>query len=129
MKPLIAIALLRTSATCWSVTGLPSSFFITRVSGSVRKPGKSLSNSSWASRTELFGGRYFSLMPPSDSWPSGMISAIMNNKIGAANRSGRFITRLTSLPQKPFSTSSRVLVFWVLSASQFSNQLRRLPVP
>ena len=42
--------------------------------------------------------------------------------MGAANAIGRFITRLTSLPQKPFSTSSRVLVFCVLSASQFSHQ-------
>ena len=36
--------------------------------------------------------------------------------MGTANAMGRFITRLTSLPQKPFSTSSRVLVFWVFSA-------------
>ena len=42
--------------------------------------------------------------------------------MGAAKAIGRFITRLTSLPQKPFSTSSRVLVFCVLSASQFSHQ-------
>ncbi len=41
--------------------------------------------------------------------------------MGAANAIGRFITRLTSLPQKPFSTSARVLVFWVFSASQFSH--------
>ena len=47
-----------------------------------------------------------------------MIIAIMMTMIGAANMMGRFITRLTSLPQKPFSTSSRVLVFWVLSATQ-----------
>ncbi len=91
---------------------------MTRVSGSVRKPGKILSNSSWATRTELFGGRYFSLMPPSDRWPSGMISRIMKTRIGPANRTGRFITWLTSLPQKPLSTSSRVLVFWVFSANQ-----------
>ena len=57
-------------------------------------------------------------MPPSASFPSGMISRIMNAMIGPANRMGRFITRLTSLPQKPFSTSSRVLVFWVFSANQ-----------
>ena len=78
----------------------------------------------------MFGGRYFSLMPPSESWPSGMISAIMNSRIGTANSNGRFITRLTNLPQKPDSTSSRVMVFWVLSASQSmirrdSGQLRR----
>ena len=47
-----------------------------------------------------------------------MISTIMKTTIGAANMMGRFITWLTSLPQKPFSTSSRVLVFWVLSANQ-----------
>ncbi len=57
-------------------------------------------------------------MPPSASFPSGMINTIMKTMIGAANRIGRFITRLTSLPQKPFSTSSRVLVFWVFSANQ-----------
>ena len=79
MNPLIGIALLRISATCWSVTGWPLSLWITSVSGSVRKPGKVLSNSSCAWRTELSGGRYFSLMPPSDSWPSGMISRIMHD--------------------------------------------------
>ena len=41
--------------------------------------------------------------------------------MGAANATGRFITTLTSLPQKPFSTSARVLVFCVFSASQFSH--------
>ena len=50
--------------------------------------------------------------------------------MGAANSRGRFITRLTNLPQKPLSTSSRVLVFWVFSASQSmifreTGQLRR----
>ena len=50
--------------------------------------------------------------------------------IGTANAAGRFITRLTSLPQKPFSTSARVLVFCVFSARQVmivldSFQLRR----
>ena len=45
-----------------------------------------------------------------------MTSRIITITIGAANATGRFITRLTSLPQKPFSTSSRVLVFWVFSA-------------
>ncbi len=69
-------------------------------------------------------------MPPSASFPSGMISRIMNARIGAANRMGRFITRLTSLPQKPCSTSSRVLVFWVFSANHSmmardTDQLRR----
>ncbi len=68
-------------------------------------------------RTELSGGRYFSLMPPSASWPSGMTSRIITIRIGAANAIGRFITTLTSRPQKPFSTSARVLVFWVFSAS------------
>ncbi len=61
-------------------------------------------------------------MPPSASCPSGMISTIMPMMIGTANAAGRFITRLTNLPQKPFSTSCRVLVFWVFSASQFSHQ-------
>ena len=69
MNPGTVIALLRTSAICWSVTGWPLSLSITSVSGSVRKPGKILSNSSCAWRTELFGGRYFSLMPPSDELP------------------------------------------------------------
>src|SRR6478735_7679768 len=118
MKPGICIALLRTSAICASVTGFPLLFSITSVSGSVRKPGKVLSNSSCAWRTPLSGGRYFSLMPPRASWPSGMISRIITMMIGAAKAMGRFITRLTSLPQKPFSTSSRVLVFWVFSANQ-----------
>ena len=59
-----------------------------------------------------------------------MIIAIMITMIGAANMMGRFITRLTSLPQKPFSTSSRVLVFCVFSANQSmilreNGQLRR----
>ena len=67
-------------------------------------------------------------MPPSASCPSGMISRIMTITIGAANAMGRFITRLTSLPQKPFSTSARVLVFCVLSASQVSQSSHRLPV-
>ena len=130
VNPLIAIALFRTSATCWSVTGWPLSPCSTSVSGSVRKPGKILSNSSCATRTELSGGRYFSLMPPSASFPSGMISRIISTTIGAANNRGRFITRLTNLPQKPFSTSSRVLVFWVFSANQSmifreNDQLRR----
>ena len=117
-EPGICIALLRTSAICWSVTGWPLSLSITSVSGSVRNPGKVLSNSSCAWRTELSGGRYFSLMPPRASWPSGMISRIITMTMGAAKAMGRFITRLTSLPQKPFSTSSRVLVFWVFSANQ-----------
>ena len=43
--------------------------------------------------------------------------------IGAAKAIGRFITRLTSLPQKPFSTSSRVLVFCTRAPSQCSHQL------
>ncbi len=42
----------------------------------------------------------------------------MTMTIGAANRTGRFITTLTSLPQKPFSTSSRVWVFCVRSTNQ-----------
>ena len=116
MNPETAIALLRTSAICASVTGSPSLFWITIVSGSVRKPGKILSNSSCAWRTELSGGRYFSLMPPSASAPSGMISRIITMTMGTANAAGRFITRLTSLPQNPFSTSARVLVFCVFSA-------------
>ena len=54
----------------------------------------------------------------------------MKTRIGPANRTGRFITRLTSLPQNPLSTSSRVLVFWVRSANQSmilreTDQLRR----
>ncbi|PQM46107.1 hypothetical protein C1Y40_03728 [Mycobacterium talmoniae] len=117
-KPLIAIALLRTSATCWSVTSLWLSDSITSVSFSVRKPGKILSNCSWATRAELSGGRYFSLMPPNDSFPNGMISRIIAITIGMANANGRFITTLTSLPQNSPSTSSRVLVFWVFSANQ-----------
>ncbi|CKT48896.1 Uncharacterised protein [Mycobacterium tuberculosis] len=76
--------------------------WITSVSGLVRYPGKSLSNSSCAWRTELVGGKYFSLIPPNDSLPTGIISKI-----------------LTSLPQKPASTSSRVLVRCRRSASQF----------
>ena len=47
-----------------------------------------------------------------------MISRIITITMGTANAAGRFITRLTSLPQKPFSTSARVLVFCVFSASQ-----------
>ena len=47
---------------------------------------------------------------------------IITMTIGSANAPGRFITRLTSTPQKPFSTSARVLVFCVFSASQFSHQ-------
>ena len=130
VNPLIAMALLRISATCWSVTGWPSSLVTTSVSGSVRKPGNIRSNSSWACRTELSGGRYFSLMPPSESFPSGTISRIMITTIGAANSTGRFITWLTSRPQKPLSTSSRVLVFCVLSAihsmtRRETDQLRR----
>ncbi|CFE40051.1 Uncharacterised protein [Mycobacterium tuberculosis] len=93
--------------------------WITSVSGLVRYPGKSLSNSSCAWRTELVGGKYFSLIPPNDSLPTGIISKIMMMTIGAANSTGRFITRLTSLPQKPASTSSRVLVRCRRSASQF----------
>ncbi len=69
-------------------------------------------------RTELSGGRYFSLIPPSASWPSGMTSSVITTRIGVAKAMGRFITMLTSLPQKPRSTSSRVLVFWVFSANQ-----------
>ena len=69
-------------------------------------------------RTELSGGRYFSLRPPSASWPIGMTSSVMMTRIGAAKAIGRFITWLTSLPQKPFSTSSRVMVFWVFSMNQ-----------
>ena len=46
----------------------------------------------------------------------------MTIAMGAANATGRFITTLTSLPQKPFSTSARVLVFCVFSANQFSHQ-------
>ncbi len=90
---------------------------MTSVSCSVRKPGKVRSKSSCAIRTGLFGGRYFSLIPPSARLPSGVISKTMMTMIGTANTSGRFITRLASLPQKPFSTSSRVLVFCVFSAS------------
>ena len=70
-------------------------------------------------RTELFGGRYFSLMPPKERLCSGMTSAIIPITIGMAKISGRFITTLTSLPQNPASTSSRVLVFCSRSASQF----------
>ena len=51
--------------------------------------------------------------------PSGMISGIIPMTIGIAKTNGRFITRLTSLPQNPASTSSRVLVFCSRSASQF----------
>ena len=130
VKPLISIARLRISATCWSVTGWPSSLEITSVSGSVRNPGKVRSNSSCATRTGLSGGRYFSLMPPSARFPSGMIITTKSTTIGAANKMGRFITRLTNLPQNPLSTSSRVLVFWVLSATHSmmfrdTDQLRR----
>ena len=60
-------------------------------------------------------------MPPSANCPSGMTSTIMAIAMGAAKATGRFITTLTSLPQKPFSTSARVLVFCVFSASQFSH--------
>ena len=48
-----------------------------------------------------------------------MISAIIPMTIGMAKISGRFITTLTSLPQNPASTSSRVFVFCSRSASQF----------
>ena len=44
MKPMTLIALFRTSAICWSLTGCPLSLCITSVMGSVRKPGKILSN-------------------------------------------------------------------------------------
>ena len=70
----------------------------------------------------MSGGKYFSLMPPSASCPSGMTSTIIAITIGAAKATGRFITTLTSLPQKPRSTSARVLLFCVFSASQFSHQ-------
>ena len=43
--------------------------------------------------------------------------------IGVANAIGRFIARLASLPQKPFSTSARVLVFCTRAPSQCSHQL------
>ncbi|VAZ58217.1 hypothetical protein LAUMK7_00627 [Mycobacterium kansasii] len=119
MNPLIDIALLRMSATCWSVTGWWLVDWITRVSGLVRYPGKSWSKCSWDWRTELLGGRYFSLMPPSDRLNNGMTSKIIPRTIGMAKTSGRRITQLTSLPQKPASTSSRVLVFCSRSASQF----------
>ncbi|CNJ28678.1 Uncharacterised protein [Mycobacterium tuberculosis] len=66
----------------------------------------------------MSGGRYFSLMAPNDRLPNGMTSRIMPTAMGMANSSGRFITRVTSLPQKPASTSSRVLVFCSRSASQ-----------
>src|SRR6202022_659385 len=62
-------------------------------------------------------------MPPRDILPSGTISQIMTMTIGAANTIGRFITRLTSLPQKPFSTSSRVWFFCTRAPSQCSHQL------
>ena len=88
----------------------------------MRKPGKLWSKFSCANRTELSGGRYFSLMPPRDSCPSGITSRTIKIRIGAAKAIGRFITTLTSRPQKPFSTSSRVLVFCNRSASQFSHQ-------
>ena len=80
--------MLRISATCWSVTGWPLSFWMTSVSGSVRKPGKVLSNSSCAERTELSGGRYFSLMPPSANCPSGMISTIITIDDGRGEGDG-----------------------------------------
>ena len=126
MNPLIAIALLRTSAICWSETGWWLVLWMTRVSGFVRYPGKSLSNCSCAWRTALSGGRYFSLMPPNDSLPTGRISASMIRMMGTANSTGRFITRLTSLPQKPFSISSRVFVRCRRSASQFRNAAETL---
>ncbi|CAM4438845.1 hypothetical protein MYBA111488_20510 [Mycobacterium basiliense] len=92
---------------------------MTRVSGLVRYPGKSLSKCSWDWRTALSGGRYFSLMPPSERLNSGMTSKIIPMTMGMANISGRFITKLVRFPQKPASTSSRVLVFCRRSASQF----------
>ena len=49
-----------------------------------------------------------------------MISRIITTRMGAAKAIGRFITMLTSLPQKPCSTSARVLVFCVRSPSQVS---------
>lgn len=48
----------------------------------------------------------------------GSTSSVITMRIGAANAIGRFITTLTSRPQKPCSTSSRVLVFCVFSANQ-----------
>lgn len=46
----------------------------------------------------------------------------MTITMGRANRPGRFMTLLTRVPQKPFSTSSRVFVFWVFSVRKFSHQ-------
>jgi hypothetical protein len=62
-------------------------------------------------------------MPPSDRFPSGTINQIITTMITAANTIGRFITRSTSLPQKPLSTSARVLVFCTRAPSQCSHQL------
>ncbi len=52
------------------------------------------------------------------SEPIGSTSSVITTRIGVAKATGRFITTLTSRPQKPCSTSSRVLVFWVFSANQ-----------
>ncbi|CAM4449080.1 hypothetical protein NONI108955_29425 [Nocardia ninae] len=91
-------------------TALESLETKTNSRGSDLRSGKSWSNSCWARRVGLFGGRYFSLSPPNARLPTGRISSTSPSTSGTNILTGWRMTHRVLRPQNPFSTSSAGLV-------------------
>ena len=85
-------------------------YSMTSLISSVRSVGKNLSKFCCAMRLSLFGGRYFSVMPPNWMLANGMTNARSKSTTGIAVLSGWRITHPARRPQKLSSTSFLVLV-------------------